>query len=131
MPDIIERTDILDRPTAIVEHTKTILRQAAAAYTPITLASSLGAEDMVLLDLIAAMNLPIEVFTLDTGRLPQETYDLLQMAKARYSAVPITIYFPDTADTERYMAASGPNGFYDSVELRKQCCFIRKVKPLK
>src|ERR1700761_7718240 len=131
MPDTIDRTDVLDRSTAILEHTKTILRQAAEAYTPITMASSLGAEDMVLLDLIASLKLPIEVFTLDTGRLPQETYDLLQMAKARYGNVPITIYFPDTADTERYMAANGPNGFYDSIELRKQCCFIRKVKPLK
>jgi len=80
--------------------------------------------------LIATLDLPIGVFTLDTGRLPQETYDLLQLARARYT-VPIAIYAPDSGDVERYMAQNGPNGFYESVELRKSCCFIRKVKPLK
>lgn len=115
----------------ILERTKALLRDTAKAYAPAVLASSLGAEDMVLLDLIAELGLPIGVFTLDTGRLPQETYDLLQLAKARYGSVPMTIYAPESTDTERYMAANGPNGFYDSVELRKACCFIRKVKPLK
>jgi phosphoadenosine phosphosulfate reductase len=116
--------------TKLLDQTTALLREAAEAYAPSVLASSLGAEDMVLLDLIAELRLPIGVFTLDTGRLPQETYDLLQLARARYG-LPIAVYAPDSADVERYMAANGPNGFYDSVELRRECCFLRKVKPLK
>lgn len=113
-----------------VDQTTLILREAAEAYAPSVLASSLGAEDMVLLDLIAKLAVPIAVFTLDTGRLPQETYDVLQMARARYG-VPITVIAPESADIERYVAANGPNGFYDSVALRQECCHLRKVKPLK
>lgn len=115
-------TDGLDRTTAL-------LREAAEAYAPTVLASSLGAEDMVLLDLIAALHLPIGIFTLDTGRLPQETYDLLQLARARYG-VPIAVFAPESGDIEHYVAAHGPNGFYDSVALRQECCHLRKVKPL-
>jgi phosphoadenosine phosphosulfate reductase len=113
----------------VLEQTKAILREAVGAYAPSVLASSLGGEDMVLLDLIAQMKLPIGVFTLDTGRLPQETYDLLQLARARYG-VPIAVYAPESGDLEHYIAEHGPNGFYDSVALRQECCHIRKVKPL-
>lgn len=109
--------------------TTALLRDAAEAYSPAVLASSLGAEDMVLLDLIAALRLPIGVFTLDTGRLPQETHDLLQLARARYS-IPIAVFAPESGDIERYIAAHGPNGFYDGVALRQECCHLRKVKPL-
>lgn len=115
--------------SSVLDQTKAILREAAVAYAPSVLASSLGAEDMVLLDLIAQLNLPIGVFTLDTGRLPQETYDLLQMARARYQ-LPIAVFAPESGDIERYIAAHGPNGFYDSVALRQECCNLRKVKPL-
>ncbi|MDO8812204.1 MAG: phosphoadenylyl-sulfate reductase [Gallionella sp.] len=73
---------------------------------------------------------PIEMFSLDTGRLPQETYDLMQEVRKRYS-LPLKIYFPDCALVEAYVAQNGVNGFYDSVELRKRCCYIRKVEPLK
>ncbi|HLI20521.1 MAG TPA: phosphoadenylyl-sulfate reductase [Stellaceae bacterium] len=112
-----------------IDQTKALLHEAAEAYTPSVLASSLGAEDMVLLDLIAELRLRIGVFTLDTGRLPQETYDLLQLARARYG-VPIAVFAPESADVERYIAVNGPNGFYDSVALRQECCHLRKVKPL-
>jgi phosphoadenosine phosphosulfate reductase len=61
--------------------------------------------------------------------LPQETYDLLQMARARYQ-LPIAVFAPESGDIERYIAANGPNGFYDSVALRQECCHLRKVKPL-
>jgi phosphoadenosine phosphosulfate reductase len=115
--------------TSLLDQTNAILREAAEAYAPSVMASSLGAEDMVLLDLIAKQQLPIAVFTLDTGRLPQETYDLLQMARARYQ-LPIAVFAPESADIERYIAANGPNGFYDSVALRQECCRLRKVKPL-
>ena len=116
--------------TSLIDQAGALLREAGAAYAPAVLASSLGAEDMVLLDLIAELKLPIGVFTLDTGRLPQETYDLLQVARARY-AIPIAVFAPESDDIERYVAAHGPNGFYDSVALRQECCYLRKVKPLK
>jgi phosphoadenosine phosphosulfate reductase len=111
------------------EEALALLREAGTAYAPAVLASSLGAEDMVLLDLIARERLAIGVFTLDTGRLPQETYDLLQLARQRY-AVPIDVFAPEAHDVEAYIAAHGPNGFYDSVALRQECCHLRKVKPL-
>src|SRR5579863_7934762 len=115
--------------TALLDQTTGLLREAAEAYAPAVLASSLGAEDMVLLDLIATLHLPIGVFTLDTGRLPQETYDLLQLARARYG-IPIAVFAPESGDIEHHVAAHGPNGFYDSVALRQECCHLRKVKPL-
>ena len=113
-----------------VEEALALLREADEGYAPAVLASSLGAEDMMLLDLIARERLPIGVFTLDTGRLPQETYDLLQLARQRYR-VPIAVFAPESVDVEAYVAAHGPNGFYDSVALRQECCHLRKVKPLK
>src|SRR6266851_527457 len=112
------------------EQAASLLREAAEHYAPAVLASSLGAEDMVLLDMIDRQRLPIGVFTLDTGRLHQETYDLLQRARQRYG-VPIAVYAPDSGDIEAYADAHGPNGFYDSIELRRACCRIRKVIPLK
>ncbi len=106
------------------------LGRIAGNFAPAVLASSLSPEDMVLTDLIDRGALAIEVFTLDTGRLHQETHDLLQRARQHYR-VPIKIYAPDSADIEAYVAAYGPNGFYDGVPLRLECCRLRKVKPLK
>ncbi|MFT4022661.1 MAG: phosphoadenylyl-sulfate reductase [Flavihumibacter sp.] len=91
--------------------------------------TSLGQEDQVITHLIARQNLPIKIFTLDTGRLFQETYDVLDRTIARYK-VPIRAYFPDTARVEKLLLEKGPNSFYESVENRKECCFIRKVEPL-
>lgn len=113
-----------------IEQVKVVLAEAAANFAPVTFANSLGAEDMVLTDLIARYQPDIEMFSLDTGRLPQETYDLMQEVRQRYS-VPLSIYFPDRVLIEGYVAQNGINGFYDSVELRKGCCHIRKVEPLK
>ncbi|HXU93040.1 MAG TPA: phosphoadenylyl-sulfate reductase [Gallionella sp.] len=113
-----------------IEQTVAVLRQAAQDFAPVAFANSLGAEDMVLTDLIAKNGLNIEMFSLDTGRLPQETYDLMQEMRKRYS-VPLKIYFPDSVLVEEYAAQYGVNAFYDSVELRKSCCHIRKVEPLK
>lgn len=112
-----------------------VLAQAAREFAPVTFANSLGAEDMVLTDLIAknfqAKNgQDIVMFSLDTGRLPQETYDLMQEVRARYS-LPLQVYFPESAKVEEFVAQNGVNGFYDSVENRKRCCHIRKVEPLK
>jgi phosphoadenosine phosphosulfate reductase len=113
-----------------IEQVKEILVAAARDFSPVTFANSLGAEDMVLTDLIAKHQPDIELFSLDTGRLPQETYDLMQEVRKRYG-VPLKIYFPDSALVEEYVAQNGPNGFYDSVKLRNRCCHIRKVEPLK
>jgi phosphoadenosine phosphosulfate reductase len=113
-----------------VEQTVAVLRDAVSSYTPVAFANSLGAEDMVLTDLIAKHGLDIEMFSLDTGRLPQETYDLMQEVRKRYGAV-LKVYFPDCSLVEEYVGEHGANAFYDSVELRKRCCYIRKVEPLK
>ena len=105
------------------------LRDAADVGT-VTLASSFSVEDMVLTDLIDRHGLAIGIFTLDTGRLHDETYALMQKTRGRY-ATPVAVYAPEARAVESYVAANGPNGFYDSVALRQSCCAIRKVEPLK
>jgi phosphoadenosine phosphosulfate reductase len=90
----------------------------------VAFASSLGAEDQVLTDLISRVAPSISIFTIDTGRLPQETYDLLEETRNRYD-LPIEALFPDPTDRQR-----GPNLFHRSVEDRKLCCHARKVRPL-
>ncbi|HTD94206.1 MAG TPA: phosphoadenylyl-sulfate reductase [Chitinophagaceae bacterium] len=91
--------------------------------------SSLGQEDQLLTDIIFKNDLPVKIFTIDTGRLFYETYDLLDRTTARYKK-PIQVYFPEAGDVEEFVAAKGINSFYESVDNRKSCCFIRKVKPL-
>ncbi|MDP1595067.1 MAG: phosphoadenylyl-sulfate reductase [Gallionella sp.] len=107
-----------------------VLQQAAREFKQVVFASSLGAEDMVLTDLIVRHGLDIELFSLDTGRLPQETYELMQAVSERYKT-PLKVYFPDNALVENYVVQNGVNGFYSSVESRKACCFARKVEPLR
>jgi phosphoadenosine phosphosulfate reductase len=92
--------------------------------------TSLGLEDQVISYWIGTQQLPIEVFSLDTGRLFQETYDVLQLTRIKYK-LPIKVYYPNADQVEQLVLAKGPNSFYDSVENRKECCFIRKVVPLK
>lgn len=91
--------------------------------------TSLGQEDQVISHAIYKSNSDVQTFTLDTGRLFAETYDLLDKTRFRYK-LPIKIYFPEAADVEEFVNSHGVNGFYESVENRKQCCYIRKVKPL-
>ena len=74
--------------------TEQLLERIARDYRPAVFANSLGAEDMVLTDLIAKLGLDIEIFSLDTGRLPAETYTLLQQVGERYPSHPVTVYFP-------------------------------------
>ncbi|WP_239250694.1 phosphoadenylyl-sulfate reductase [Candidatus Nitrotoga sp. M5] len=112
-----------------IDQVCSVLANAVHDYAPVIFANSLGAEDMVLTDLINKYQPSIEMFSLDTGRLPQETYDLMQKVRAHYS-VPLKIFFPATQTVEKYVALNGVNGFYDSVELRKSCCHMRKVEPL-
>jgi phosphoadenosine phosphosulfate reductase len=113
-----------------IEQVVAVLQQAVGEFAPVCFANSLGAEDMVLTDIIARNRLDIAMFSLDTGRLPKETYDLMQEVPERYG-VPFTVYFPDSKLVEEYVAQHGINGFYDSVENRKGCCYARKVEPLR
>ena len=133
-----------------IEQAKQVLAAAARDFSPVTFANSLGAEDMALTDIISKLPLSnplpqageganeslretftnIEMFSLDTRRLPQETYDLMQEVRKRYT-LPLQIYFPDAKLVEAYVAKNGVNGFYDSVDNRKACCHMRKVEPLK
>jgi phosphoadenosine phosphosulfate reductase len=95
----------------------------------VVFSSSLGQEDQVITDAIFKNDLPIKIFTLDTGRLFSESYELLERTTARYKK-PIRVYFPEASDVEEFVTTKGVNGFYESVENRKECCNIRKVKPL-
>lgn len=96
----------------------------------VALASSFSPEDQVLTDMLAGLSPRIGIFTLDTGRLPQETYDLLDRTARRYG-IEIQVLFPDRSDIEDLIARTGVNSFYDSIENRKACCHARKVVPLR
>jgi phosphoadenosine phosphosulfate reductase len=93
------------------------------------LASSFGAEDMVLVDMICRVEPRITIFTLDTGRLPEETYRLIDNTSEKYGAT-VQVYFPEAKKVEEMVNLHGLNLFYDSIDNRKMCCGIRKVEPL-
>ncbi len=95
----------------------------------VVFSTSFGQEDQVITALIAKNDLPITIFTLDTGRLFQETYDVFHKTLKKYKKE-IKVCFPEAAAVEKLLEAKGPNSFYESVENRKECCFIRKVVPL-
>ncbi|MFT3760792.1 phosphoadenylyl-sulfate reductase [Thauera sp.] len=110
-----------------------LLRESVAEFGTageLTFANSFGAEDMVLTDLILANALPIEVFSLDTGRLPAETYTLMGEVEQRYGRK-LKVFFPESASVENFVRSHGINAFYDSIELRKGCCGVRKMEPLR
>jgi phosphoadenosine phosphosulfate reductase len=108
-----------------------VLRQAVKEFgaKSITFANSFGAEDMVLTDIILKNELGIEIFSLDTGRLPTETYDLMAETEKHYNTK-LNLYFPQAQTVEFYVKNHGVNAFYESIELRKSCCHMRKVEPL-
>ena len=113
-----------------IEEVNALLDSVGKDYAPVVFANSFGVEDMVLTDLIGKNFSGISMFTLDTARLPEETYSLMKEVEDRYN-INTKIYFPESAAVEKYAAENGPNGFYDSIALRKACCFMRKVEPLK
>jgi phosphoadenosine phosphosulfate reductase len=117
--------NLAEKTSELTSYLKTI----ETTHSPITFACSFGAEDMVLLDAIAKNARKIEVFTLDTGRLPEETQALLEAVRDKYP-LEIKTYFPDAAAVESWVAQNGPNAFYKSVAQRQQCCHIRKIQPL-
>lgn len=102
----------------------------ADSHPDAVLASSLAAEDMVLTHAIFQAGLPLQVFTLDTGRLHEETLSMLGRIEATYGRA-VQVYRPDPQAVAAHVAAHGAYAFYESVELRKACCGIRKVEPLK
>lgn len=106
-----------------------LLKSASTEFNGITFANSYGAEDMVLTDIIMKESLPIEIFSLDTGRLPAETYTLMGEVESTYQTKPV-VFFPKHEAVEQYVHTNGINAFYESIELRKACCHMRKVEPL-
>jgi len=90
----------------------------------------MGAEDQVITDMLVKINPSIDIFTLDTGRIFPETYELIEQTNKKYN-IKIKPYFPDYKEVEKMVTDKGVNLFYDSVENRKMCCHIRKIEPLK
>jgi len=112
-----------------IEIALALLLRVTVEYRPAAFASSLGAEDMVLTDMIATHNMGIDIFTLDTGRLHAETLSLLPEIARRYGRE-VRVVRPDPAAVGEYVERHGRDAFLSSVDLRKRCCEIRKVEPL-
>ncbi|TXH13116.1 MAG: phosphoadenylyl-sulfate reductase [Gammaproteobacteria bacterium] len=130
-PNLLNITPELTASVASkVTAARQLLSEIARDFSPAVFANSLGAEDMVLTDLILKHKLPITVFSLDTGRLPAETYDLMAAVDKHYG-VKLKVYFPQSEEVESFVRNHGINAFYESVTLRKACCYARKVEPLK
>ncbi|MFZ6774675.1 phosphoadenylyl-sulfate reductase [Undibacterium sp. SXout7W] len=115
--------------SARLAQTQAILERISSEFAPAVFASSLAAEDMVLTDLILKGKLNIGIFSLETGRLHAETLGMIAKVKETYGA-DIVLFKPDAAAVENYVSTNGLNAFYDSVDMRKECCRIRKVEPL-
>lgn len=120
----------------LIQRTKNLSIEETLAFLAnefsekVVFSTSFGQEDQVITALIAINELPIKIFTLDTGRLFQETYDVFHKTLKKYK-VNIQTFYPETSQVENLLNTKGPNSFYESVENRKECCFIRKVVPLK
>ena len=125
--NIIER---LRQQTASLDAAGLLGAVAAEFGERIAFATSFGAEDQVITHLLCRLEKPVQIFTLDTGRLPQETYNTMERTRKHYH-INIEVLVPDTQQLEKLLGEHGPNLFYESVELRKQCCHVRKVEPLR
>jgi phosphoadenosine phosphosulfate reductase len=125
--------DLHARPSkdfeAKLAETQALLVRAASEFSPLTQASSLGAEDVVITHLINSLELDIPVFVLDTGMLHTQTLELLERTKAN-SRAPVNVYQPVHESVVHFVKREGKDPMYRSVELRKACCYIRKVEPL-
>lgn len=114
---------------AKLAESKALLQRAAAEFSPITQASSLGAEDVVITHLINSLQLDIAVFVLETGALHTETLALLERSQA-HSKAPIHVYRPQHESVIQFVRDKGQDAMYQSIALRKECCGIRKMEPL-
>ena len=112
-----------------VSETLALLQQAVAEFSPVTQASSLGAEDVVITHLINQNTLNIPVFILETGALHRETLALLERTQA-HSKVPVNVYRPSTEKVIAFVKTHGQDAMYRSIDLRKACCQVRKLEPL-
>jgi phosphoadenosine phosphosulfate reductase len=122
-------TDVLTpRLQALQRDSALLLQKAVADYGDVVYSTSLGIEAIVLLDLIFTYAPEISVFTLDTGRLPPETLDLLDRIERRYRQR-IEVFYPDTEAVQKYVRENGINGFYTGLAERQGCCYVRKVEP--
>ena len=99
-------------------------------YKEVALSSSLAAEDQALSDVILKHDKSARIFTLDTGRLHPETYDVMDATNLKYN-IKIDVYFPNEQSVQELYKTQGVNGHYESIEKRKHCCFVRKIEPLK
>lgn len=113
----------------IIQATTSIKDLTGKYGEDVAFSTSFGWEDQVITHLIFSNDLPVTVFTLDTGRLFPETYSVWSATLTKYQK-PIPAYYPDTDAIQKLVSEKGPNSFYESVENRKECCFIRKVEPL-
>jgi len=114
---------------AKLEETRALLARAASEFAPLTQASSLGAEDVVITHLIDSLDLAIPLFVLDTGMLHSQTLELLERTRARAGGR-LAVYQPVNESVVRFVSREGAEAMYKSVDLRKACCHIRKVEPL-
>jgi len=110
--------------------TQEVLEYLLKLDNNVALSSSFGAEDQVLTDMMLNIDKKATIFTLDTGRLPDETYNVMDATNLKYQ-VKVNVFFPKDIDVEKLYQEQGINGFYESIENRKSCCFIRKIAPLK
>jgi phosphoadenosine phosphosulfate reductase len=106
------------------------LRLAVSEYKNVCYANSLGAEAVVLTDLIWGQVPEIEMFSIDTGRLFPETYDLVRRLEQRF-ARKLRFYYPQASSLEEWVGVNGINGFREGLEQRRECCNIRKVEPFR
>jgi phosphoadenosine phosphosulfate reductase len=106
------------------------LQSAVAEFKNVCYANSLGSESVVLTDLIWSAVPQIEIFSIDTGRLYPETYELIERLQKRYGRA-LRIYYPNAAELETWVGEHGINGFRDSLDLRRGCCATRKVEPFR
>ena len=120
----------IDKLNSEITSAEEALRWTSEKLHPkVAKASSFGAEDAVIMDMMYNINPDFRFFTLDTGRLPQDTYDAMDAARKKYN-ITIEVLFPDATEVEEMVRNNGVNLFYDSVENRKLCCEIRKVHPI-
>jgi phosphoadenosine phosphosulfate reductase len=122
--------DLSPRLAELSRNSGAELAKAVRDHGQVVYSNSLGPESAVLMDLVSTYAPAIDLFTIDTGRLPDETLALLDRIERRYDRR-IKVYYPDTAAVEAYVAENGINGFYSGLEERQSCCHIRKVEPFK
>jgi phosphoadenosine phosphosulfate reductase len=117
-------------PLHKVEASVSLLKDAIVRFKRVVYSSSMGVEAMVLTDLIHVSALPIDIFTVDTGRMPEATLALIERVERRYQKS-IRVVYPEAQAVQNFVADHGINGFYRGLEQRQRCCYVRKVEPFR